>query len=114
MNDDTHDLKKDSRLCLQNVDVLFNCAGFVHQGSILDCPESEWDKSFELNVKAVYKMCQAFIPNVSETVLTVIIARCEFHSQIADAGTRQELFHRQHVVGVFVDQGAPKPLCIWR
>ena len=49
----------------QNVDVLFNCAGYVHQGSILDCPESEWDRSFELNVKAVYKMCKAFIPNVS-------------------------------------------------
>ena len=51
---------------LQNVDVLFNCAGFVHQGSILECPESEWDRSFELNVKAVYKMCKAFIPNVRE------------------------------------------------
>ena len=46
--------------------MLFNCAGFVHQGSILDCPESEWDRSFELNVKAVYKMCKAFIPNVRE------------------------------------------------
>ena len=54
---------------IQNVDVLFNCAGFVHQGSILDCPESEWDRSFDLNVKAVYKMCKAFIPNVSETDL---------------------------------------------
>jgi len=50
----------------KNVDVLFNCAGYVHQGSILDCPESEWDRSFELNVKAVYKMCKAFIPNMLE------------------------------------------------
>merc|ERR1712241_803950 len=50
----------------KNVDVLFNCAGYVHQGSILDCPESEWDRSFDLNVKAVYKMCKAFIPNMLE------------------------------------------------
>ena len=35
-----------------SVNVLFNCAGFVHHGSILDCDETAWDYSFELNVKA--------------------------------------------------------------
>ena len=34
------------------VDVLFNCAGFVHHGSILDCEEADWDFSFDLNAKA--------------------------------------------------------------
>ena len=37
------------------IDVLFNCAGFVHAGSILECDEAAWDFSFELNVKAMYR-----------------------------------------------------------
>ena len=44
------------------VDILFNCAGFVHQGSILDCSEADWDFSFDLNVKSMYRMCRAFLP----------------------------------------------------
>jgi 2-keto-3-deoxy-L-fuconate dehydrogenase len=44
------------------VDVLFNCAGFVHQGTILDCSESDWDFSFDLNVKSMYRMCRAILP----------------------------------------------------
>lgn len=44
------------------IDVLFNCAGFVHQGTILDCAEKDWDFSFDLNVKAIYRMCRAFLP----------------------------------------------------
>jgi len=47
-----------------NVDVLFNCAGFVHHGSILDCDEIAWDFSFELNVKAQYRMIRAFLPSM--------------------------------------------------
>jgi 2-keto-3-deoxy-L-fuconate dehydrogenase len=43
-------------------DVLFNCAGFVHQGTILDCNESDWDFSFDLNVKSMYRTCRAFLP----------------------------------------------------
>ena len=37
-------------------DVLFNCAGYVANGNILDCDEKDWDFSFELNVKAMYRM----------------------------------------------------------
>jgi len=44
------------------VDVLFNCAGFVHAGTILDCDEAAWDFSFDLNVKAMYRMIRAFLP----------------------------------------------------
>jgi 2-keto-3-deoxy-L-fuconate dehydrogenase len=44
------------------IDILFNCAGFVHQGTILDCSESDWDFSFDLNVKSMYRMCHAFLP----------------------------------------------------
>ena len=49
---------------LGTVNVLFNCAGFVHHGSILDCDETEWDFSFELNVKAQYRMIRAFLPGM--------------------------------------------------
>lgn len=44
------------------IDILFNCAGFVHQGTILDCSEEDWDFSFDLNVKSMYRTCRAFLP----------------------------------------------------
>ncbi len=44
------------------VDVLFNVAGFVHHGSVLDCTEAEWDFGFDLNVKAAFRMIRAFLP----------------------------------------------------
>ena len=44
------------------IDVLFNCAGHVHHGSILDCAEKDWDFSFDLNVKSMYRTCRAFLP----------------------------------------------------
>ena len=47
---------------LGRVDVLFNCAGFVHHGSILECEESDWDFSFNLNVKSMYFTIRAFLP----------------------------------------------------
>ena len=43
-------------------DVLFNCAGSVHHGKVLDCEESDWDFSFELNVRSMYRMIKAFLP----------------------------------------------------
>jgi 2-keto-3-deoxy-L-fuconate dehydrogenase len=46
------------------VDVLFNCAGYVHHGSILDCSEKDWDFSFDLNVKSMYRTCRAFLPDM--------------------------------------------------
>ena len=44
------------------LDVLFNCAGFVHHGSILECDETDWDFSFNLNVKSMYLTIRAFLP----------------------------------------------------
>ena len=48
------------------VDVLFNCAGFVHNGTILECTENEWDFAFSLNVKGMYQMISAFLPGMLE------------------------------------------------
>jgi 2-keto-3-deoxy-L-fuconate dehydrogenase len=47
-----------------DVDVLFNCAGYVHTGTIVDCTEQEWDKSFAVNVTAMYRVTRAFLPGM--------------------------------------------------
>ena len=44
------------------VDILFNAAGFVHNGTILECEEKDWDFSFDLNVKSMYRIIRAFLP----------------------------------------------------
>ena len=44
------------------LDILFNCAGFVHHGTILDCDESAWAFSLDLNVTSMYRMTRAFLP----------------------------------------------------
>ena len=44
------------------LDVLFNCAGFVHAGSILECSEEDWEFALALNVTAMYRMNKAFLP----------------------------------------------------
>jgi 2-keto-3-deoxy-L-fuconate dehydrogenase len=46
------------------IDVLFNCAGYVHHGTILDCSDKDWDFSFDLNVKSMYRTCRAFLPEM--------------------------------------------------
>ena len=46
------------------VDVLFNCAGYVHQGTILDCTIKEWDFSFDLNVRSMFVMTKAMLPKM--------------------------------------------------
>jgi 2-keto-3-deoxy-L-fuconate dehydrogenase len=45
-------------------DILFNCAGFVHNGSILDCDEDAFDFSVNLNIRAMYRMIRAFLPGM--------------------------------------------------
>ena len=48
------------------VEILFNCAGFVHQGSILDATEEEWDFAFALNVRSMFRTIRAFLPGMME------------------------------------------------
>ena len=47
-----------------DIDVLFNCAGYVHHGTILDCAPKDWDFSFNLNVKSMYLVTRAFLPGM--------------------------------------------------
>jgi len=46
------------------VDILFNCAGHVHQGTILDATEDQWDFAFELNVRSMFRTIRAFLPGM--------------------------------------------------
>ena len=46
------------------VDVLFNCAGFVHAGSVLECTEDDWDFAFNLNVRSMARTIKAFLPGM--------------------------------------------------
>ncbi|OIQ06877.1 MAG: NAD(P)-dependent oxidoreductase [Rhodobacteraceae bacterium CG2_30_10_405] len=46
------------------LDVLFNCAGFVASGTILECDEDQWAFSLDLNLTAMYRMCRAFLPGM--------------------------------------------------
>ncbi|WP_170763132.1 SDR family oxidoreductase [Ruegeria lacuscaerulensis] len=51
---------------LPPLDVLFNCAGYVANGSILDCQEDDWNFSFDLNVKSMYRLIQLTLPAMLE------------------------------------------------
>jgi NAD(P)-dependent dehydrogenase (short-subunit alcohol dehydrogenase family) len=46
------------------VDILFNCAGWVHHGTILDCKPEDWDRSFNLNVRSMFTMTKAMLPKM--------------------------------------------------
>ena len=48
------------------LDVLVNCAGYVHHGSVLECSEQDWDFSFDLNVKSMHRTIRAFLPGMLE------------------------------------------------
>ncbi|XP_050719422.1 3-hydroxybutyrate dehydrogenase type 2-like isoform X3 [Eriocheir sinensis] len=47
-----------------DIDVLFNCVGIVHQGTLLETTEQDWDNSFDVNVKSMFLLCKAFIPQM--------------------------------------------------
>jgi 2-keto-3-deoxy-L-fuconate dehydrogenase len=57
-------LAKDVAAEFGALDVLVNCAGWVHHGSVLDCAEKDWDFSFDLNVKSMHRTIKAFLPGM--------------------------------------------------
>lgn len=48
------------------LDILFNCAGYVHNGSILDCTEADWDLAFDVNAKSMFHTIKAVLPGMLE------------------------------------------------
>jgi len=55
------------------INVLANCAGYVHHGSVLECSEQDWDFSFDLNVKSMHRTIKAFIPGMLKQKIGSII-----------------------------------------
>jgi 2-keto-3-deoxy-L-fuconate dehydrogenase len=47
-------------------DILFNCAGIVHDGTILQCSEDDWQLAFDLNVRSQYRLIKAMLPDMIE------------------------------------------------
>lgn len=71
-----------------DVNVLFNCAGFVHHGTILDCDEKSWDWSFNLNVKSMFHTLHAFLPQMLVRKEGSIINMSSVSSSIKGAANR--------------------------
>ncbi len=69
-------------------DILFNCAGWVHQGTILDCDEAAWEKSFDLNVRSMYRLIRAFLPAMIQRRSGSIINMASVASSIKGAPSR--------------------------
>src|SRR5262245_60032459 len=55
------------------LDILVNCAGYVHHGNVLDCPEKDWDFSFDLNVKSMHRTIKAFLPGMLQKKAGAIV-----------------------------------------
>ncbi len=70
------------------VDVLFNCAGYVHSGTILDATEMDWDFSFDLNVKSMYRTCRTFLPGMLQRGRGSIINVASVASSLKGAPNR--------------------------
>lgn len=70
------------------VDVLFNCAGFVHHGTVLDCDEDDWAFSVDLNMTAMYRMMRAFLPAMIEAGGGAIINMASAASSVIAAPNR--------------------------
>lgn len=74
------------------IDVLYNCAGFVASGTILDCDEDQWAFNLDLNMTAMYRMCRAFLPGML---------------------ARGRVDHQHRLGGLLGDRGA-QPFRLWR
>ncbi len=70
------------------VDVLFNCAGVVHNGTILQCSDEDWDFSFDLNVKSMFRMCRAFLPAMLDAGRGSIVNMSSVASSVTAAPNR--------------------------
>jgi 2-keto-3-deoxy-L-fuconate dehydrogenase len=70
------------------IDILVNCAGWVHDGSILDCDDAAWDRSFDLNAKAMFRLTKAVLPAMLERKSGSIINIASIVSSLKGAPRR--------------------------
>ena len=70
------------------VDVLFNCAGFVHHGTVLDATDEQWQFAFDLNVRSMFWTIQAFLPGMLEKGAGSIVNMSSAASSVKGAALR--------------------------
>ena len=70
------------------IDILLNCSGYVHHGTVLDCGDKDWDFSFDLNVKAHYRMIKAYLPGMLAKAQGNVINIASVASSIKGAPNR--------------------------
>jgi 2-keto-3-deoxy-L-fuconate dehydrogenase len=69
-------------------DILFNCSGFVHGGTIMEVNDADWDFAFDLNVRAHYRMMRAFTPGWLERGKGVVVNMASLASSIKGVTNR--------------------------
>lgn len=70
------------------IDILFNCAGYVHQGTILEASEADWSFAFELNCRSMFRTMQAFIPSMLQRGHGVILNMASVASSLKGVPSR--------------------------
>lgn len=70
------------------VDILFNCAGFVHQGTLLEATEDEWSFAFDLNCRSMFRSMQAFLPGMLARGRGVILNMASVASSVKGVPNR--------------------------
>jgi 2-keto-3-deoxy-L-fuconate dehydrogenase len=63
---DVEALSRDLNSVFGALNILVNCAGYVHQGTVLECSDKDWDFSFDLNVKSMHRTIKTFLPAMLE------------------------------------------------
>jgi len=70
------------------VDILFNCAGYVHQGTLLEATEDEWAFAFELNARSMFRTMRAFLPGMLQRGHGVILNMASVASSLKGLSSR--------------------------
>src|SRR5271154_766857 len=70
------------------IDILFNCAGFVHQGTVMEATDAEWTFAFELNCRSMFRTMRAFLPGMLERGHGVILNMASVASSLKGVPSR--------------------------
>lgn len=70
------------------IDILFNCAGIVHQGTLLEATDADWSFAFDLNCRSMFRMMQAFLPGMLERGQGVILNMASVASSVKGVPNR--------------------------
>jgi len=70
------------------IDVLFNCAGYVHGGTVLDCTDADWDLAFDINVRSMFRTIRAWLPGMLERGKGSIVNMASAASSVKGAPNR--------------------------